>query len=193
MHSGAYRDVVQGVIHGTPTEPDEAGAGRTDLGHAIATAVHAIPKLESEEDLSDLPEALQMAIVCFGLKRENVLDHRLTEDGVVIGFDGSEAVGRARIAEQMARIFADHATGTYVGIVREVTSLGSEAALLRAVSGVVPAGGNDIEPPLNATQSLVAQRRRDGWRVVLYQNTPAQYHGRPEVAQALTAELRGSM
>ena len=112
-----------------------------------------------------------------------------TEDGVVIGFDGSEAVGRARIAEQMARIFADHATGTYVGIVREVTSLGSEAALLRAVSGVVPAGGNDIEPALNATQSLVAQRRTDGWRVVLYQNTPAQYHGRPEVVEALTAEL----
>ena len=115
---------------------------------------------------------------------------RFAEDGVVIGFDGSEVVGRTRIAEQMARIFADHATGTYVGIVREVTSLGSEAALLRAVSGVVPAGGNDIEPPLNATQSLVAQRRRDGWRVVLYQNTPAQYHGRPELAEALTEELR---
>ena len=114
------------------------------------------------------------------------------EDGVVIGFDGSEVVGRDRIAEQMAAIFADHATGTYVGIVREVASLGPEAALLRAVSGVVPAGGKDIEPGLNAAQALVAQRRADGWRVVLYQNTPAQYHGRPEAAEALTAELRGS-
>ena len=115
------------------------------------------------------------------------------EDGVVIGFDGSEVVGRARIAEQMAAIFADHATGTYVGIVREVMSLGPEAALLRAVSGVVPAGAEDIEPGLNAAQALVAQRRADGWRVVLYQNTPAQYHGRPEAAESLTAELRGAM
>ena len=57
------------------------------------------------------------------------------EDGVVIGFDGSEVVGRARIAEQMAAIFADHATGTYVGIVREVTSLGPEAAPARRERG----------------------------------------------------------
>jgi hypothetical protein len=40
----------------------------------------------------------------------------------------------------MAVIFGDHATWAYVGIVREVKSLGREAALLRAVSGVVPAG-----------------------------------------------------
>jgi hypothetical protein len=39
---------------------------------------------ESAEDLSDLPEALQMAIVCFDLKRAHVLDHRLTDDGVVL-------------------------------------------------------------------------------------------------------------
>jgi hypothetical protein len=37
-----------------------------------------------EEDLSDLPEPLQGAILCFGLKRADVLEHRLTEDGVVI-------------------------------------------------------------------------------------------------------------
>jgi uncharacterized protein (TIGR02246 family) len=115
------------------------------------------------------------------------------DDGEVIGFDGSEVVGRAQIAEQMAAIFDDHATGTYVGIVRDVRSLGAEAALLRAVSGVVPAGKKDIEPSLNATQSLVAQRRADGWRVVLYQNTPAQYHGRPEAVEALSTELRGSL
>jgi uncharacterized protein (TIGR02246 family) len=115
------------------------------------------------------------------------------ENGEVIGFDGSEVVGRAQIAEQMAAIFADHATGAYVGVVREVRSLGPEAAVLRAVSGVVPAGKDDIEPALNATQSLVAQRGPDGWRVVLYQNTPAQYHGRPEAVEALSSELRDSL
>jgi len=112
------------------------------------------------------------------------------EDGEVIGFDGSEVRGRAQIAEQMAAIFADHATGSYVGIVRDVKALGAEAALLRAVSGVVPAGADDIEPALNASQSLIARHGRDGWQVVLYQNTPAQYHGRPEAVADLTAELR---
>jgi uncharacterized protein (TIGR02246 family) len=120
----------------------------------------------------------------------DALASAFTEDGQVVGFDGSEVAGRSRIAEQMAGIFADHATGRYVGIVRQVQPLGSDVALLRAVSGVVPAGQDDIEPSLNATQSLVARRDPDGWRVVLYQNTPAQYHGRPEAVDALSAELR---
>ena len=115
------------------------------------------------------------------------------EDGQLVGFDGSEVAGRSGIAEQMAAIFADHATGTYVGIVRQVQPLGSDAALLRAVSGVVPAGSDDIEPSLNATQSLVARRDPDGWRVVLYHNTPAQYHGRPQAVDALSAELRRAL
>ena len=42
------------------------------------------------------------------------------DDGEIVGFDGSAVFGRSNIAEQMARIFADHATGSYVGIVRGV-------------------------------------------------------------------------
>lgn len=113
--------------------------------------------------------------------------------GQVIGFDGSEITGRARIAEQMAAIFADHATGSYVGIVRSVRPLGADAALLRAVSGVVPAGESNLKPELNAIQSLVAERRDGSWKIILYHNTPAQFHGRPELAEALTDELRGQL
>ncbi|MET0604356.1 MAG: SgcJ/EcaC family oxidoreductase [Baekduia sp.] len=115
------------------------------------------------------------------------------DDGQVVGFDGSEITGRASIAEQMAAIFADHATGSYVGIVRSVRPLGPNAALLRAVSGVVPAGESDLKPELNAIQSLVAERHGDDWKIILYHNTPAQFHGRPELAEALTDELRGQL
>ena len=111
-------------------------------------------------------------------------------DGEVVGFDGSEVIGRNKISEQMAAIFADHATGTYVGIVRQVRPLGRDAALLRGVSGVVPAGADDLDPALNAIQALVAQRGDDGWRAVLYQNTQAQFNGRPKLAEALTRDLR---
>jgi hypothetical protein len=41
-----------------------------------------------------------------------------------------------------------------------------------------------------AVQTLVAERCEDEWRVVLYQNTPAQFHGRPELVESLTEELR---
>jgi hypothetical protein len=35
--------------------------------------------------------------------------------------------------------------------------------------------------------------RDDAWRVVLYQNTPAAFHGRPNKAEALTDELRTAL
>jgi uncharacterized protein (TIGR02246 family) len=113
-------------------------------------------------------------------------------DGVVIGFDGSEIRGRKDVEAAMAAVFADHETGTYVGSVRSVRPLaGGDAMLLQAVAGVVPAGEDDLKPDLNSAQALVAERDADGaWAVVLYQNTPAQYHGRPEAAAALTEELR---
>jgi uncharacterized protein (TIGR02246 family) len=112
------------------------------------------------------------------------------EDGEVVGFDGSQIAGRAAIAAEMGRIFADHPTGRYVGKVRGIRSLAPDAAILRAVAGVVPDGRSDIEPALNSVQALVAQRGSDGWKVVLYQNTPAQFHGRPDLTTALTDELR---
>ena len=115
------------------------------------------------------------------------------DDGEVIGFDGTPVSGRARIRETMDAIFRDHKTGSYVGLVRHVRELGHDAALLRAVNGVVPAGAQDINPDLSAVQSLVAERQGDEWRVVLYHNTPAAFHGRPEEADALNAELRRAL
>jgi hypothetical protein len=65
-------------------------------------------------------------------------------------------------------------------------------AMLRAVSGVIPAGQSDLNPALNAQQTLIAIKRDGVWRIALYQNTPAQFHGRPDLAQRLTEELRAA-
>ena len=45
-------------------------------------------------------------------------------------------------------------------------------------------------PALNAMQSLVAVKRANQWKVALFQNTPAAFHGRPEAVVQLTEELR---
>lgn len=87
------------------------------------------------------------------------------EDGEVIGFDGTPVRGRSEIVEAMDSIFRDHKTGSYIGVVRDVRHVGERAALLRAVSGVVPAGAEDINTDLNAVQSLVAERRDGAWGV----------------------------
>ena len=90
----------------------------------------------------------------------------------------------------MKAIFADHQTGTYVGLVRSVRPLSSDAAVLHAVAGLIPAGQDDLNPDLNSVQALVAEKSDGTWEVVLYQNTPAQFHGRPELVDELTQELR---
>jgi uncharacterized protein (TIGR02246 family) len=111
-------------------------------------------------------------------------------DGEVIGFDGSETQGQAVIESEMTRIFADHPTGEYVGKVRDVVQVSPEVALLRAVAGVVPAGQKDLNPALNSVQRMLCKKANDRWEIVLYQNTPAQFHGRPERVEQLTGELR---
>ena len=112
-------------------------------------------------------------------------------DGLVIGFDGSQMLGRDEVAAQLGEIFADHRTATYVTKVRSVGSLGRDAALLHAVAGMVPPGGAEIMPDRNAIQTVVAFASDDGWSVSLFQTTPARFDGRPELAEALTTELAG--
>jgi len=111
-------------------------------------------------------------------------------DGYVIGFDGSQMSGRAEIAATLGQIFADHLTAPYVSKVREVRLLSPYVAVLRAVVGMVPPGQSDINPAVNAIQTLVAVRHDIKWSITLFQNTPAQFHGRPELVQQLTEELR---
>jgi uncharacterized protein (TIGR02246 family) len=116
-----------------------------------------------------------------------------TEDGNIVGFDGSQMNGRGEIQAELSRIFADHPTAAYVGIVREVRLLAPGVAVLRAVSGMVPPGGEAINPAVNTVQTLVAANQQGTWRIALYQNTPAAYHGRPELSQQLTAELQQAL
>ena len=116
--------------------------------------------------------------------------HLFAEDGAVVGFDGSEMTGSAEIAATLRKIFTDHATGVYRGKIRGVRMLAPDVGLLRAIAGIVPAGQTDLDPKLNSVQSLVAIRHDEQWRIVLFHNTPAQLHGRPEMVEQMTEELR---
>jgi uncharacterized protein (TIGR02246 family) len=113
-----------------------------------------------------------------------------TDDGYSIGFDGSQMSGRAEIAATLSQIFADHMTARYVGKIRAINLLAPDVAVLRAVVGMVPRGQSDINPAVNAIQTVVAARRDGEWGIAQLQSTPAQFHGRPELSEALTQELR---
>jgi uncharacterized protein (TIGR02246 family) len=113
-----------------------------------------------------------------------------TDDGSLVGFDGTPVESRSSITEHLRSIFADHQPARFVPKVREIRPLAPDVVLLRSVVGMVPPGASDIEPRVNAVQSLTAVDTGDGWRVAHFQNTPATFDGRPEEVDALSAELR---
>ena len=113
-----------------------------------------------------------------------------SEKGSIIGFDGSTANGRAEIEAHLKPIFADHPTARYVSKVRDVRDLSSGTALLQAVAGMIPPGKDHLMPERNAIQTMVASREAaGGWRIEMFQNTPARFDGRPEEVDRLTREL----
>jgi uncharacterized protein (TIGR02246 family) len=109
--------------------------------------------------------------------------------GHAIGYDGSPMDGREEIRSSLTAIFEDHAPARYVGKVRGVEGLSGESALLRAVAGMVPPGARDLNVH-TSVQSLVAVRLIEGWQIVLWQNTPASFDGRPDDRAHLDDELR---
>ena len=111
------------------------------------------------------------------------------DDGSAVGFDGSMMNGRQEIAAALNAIFAHHRTATYVAKVREVRELGDDVILLRAVVGMRPPDSAELNPAVNAIQSVVVTRHGQTQRVALLQSTPAAFHGRPELAEQLTREL----
>jgi uncharacterized protein (TIGR02246 family) len=111
-------------------------------------------------------------------------------DGVVIGFDGSVSTGKQTIGTEMSNIFADHETGRYAVKVKSLRELGQHAMILRAIAGLVPPGQTAIKADTNSHQTVVAEDRDGQWRIVLFQNTAAQFHGRPDLVEEMTRELQ---
>jgi uncharacterized protein (TIGR02246 family) len=110
-------------------------------------------------------------------------------EGSAIGFDGSEMKGREEIAASLKAVFDNHPTAAYVARIREVRPLVPGAAVVRAVAGMVAPGTSDLNPAVNAIQSLVLIERDSTLWIALFQNTPAAFHGRPDASEALTREL----
>ncbi|WP_156424320.1 SgcJ/EcaC family oxidoreductase [Bacillus sp. FJAT-27445] len=110
-------------------------------------------------------------------------------NGVMIGFDGSVATGPQEVLAHTSPVFASHPTPPFIKKVKEVRMIGADAAMLRAIAGMVPPGKEELAPELNAHQTLVAAKQDGEWKIELFQNTPAQFHGRPELVEEMTEEL----
>lgn len=112
-----------------------------------------------------------------------------SEAGRYVGSDGNETTGRFAIEVELARAFERCPTRPYVGLVRSVRLLSESVALVSAAAGMYPPGSYRVDPSVNTLQTVLAVREGGRWRAMLYQNTPAVFRGRPDLAQQLTVDL----
>ena len=127
--------------------------------------------------------------------KRNARDFALlfASDGSLVGFDGSQVNGQLEIGAHLTEVFTHHQTPRYVSILREVRLLTNDVTLLRANTGLIPPGKDDIDPALNAVQSMVAVQKGGSWKIALFHNTPAAFHQRPDLSKQLTEELRAKL
>jgi len=114
-------------------------------------------------------------------------------DGGLVGFDGTQVNGQLEVGAHLTEVFTHHQTPRYVSIVRGVRLIANDVTLLRASTGLVPPGKDDIDPALNAVQTMVAVQKGGAWKIAFFQNTPAAFHQRQDLAKQLTDELRAKL
>jgi len=143
------------------------------------------------ESLQDeIQNLYQKLIYAWNRRAAHEMAEQFSDEGVQIGFDGSKLSGQEEILSHLLPIFEEHPTPPFITKVKAIRPLGRDAAILHAIAGMVPPGKEAIDPALNAHQTLVAGNTDHRWQIELFQNTPAQFHGRPELVEQMTEELK---
>ena len=153
----------------------------------------------SKSDDEEIRSLYQQMIDGWNKSNGNDFAAPFDENCDFIAFDGTHFKRRQEIATFHQWLFDGFLRGSrLVGKIRSVRFLTPDVAIIHGVGGTVLAGKTDIEPERNSVHTLVAikkqQKEKDTgeteWRLIAFQNSRAQYIGRPEQSDALTEELR---
>jgi uncharacterized protein (TIGR02246 family) len=148
------------------------------------------PILSSSDSGSDVADLYSRLLKFWNDRDAFGFSSLFTTHGNATGFDGSQMNGPEEINKALEAIFKNHSTARYVWKIREVRSLAPGIFILRAVAGMILPGKSEIMPARNAVQTLVASHSPEGWKIELFQNTPAVFDGRPVLGMELTNELQ---
>lgn len=113
-----------------------------------------------------------------------------TEDGNIVGFDGTYVESQTEIGRHLATIFFNHPTAAFVTKIKGIRFVTPEVAHLHSIVSMIPPGENDLKSEVNAIQTLIAVKENQNWKIAQFQNTPAAFHGRPHLVEQMTEELR---
>ena len=147
--------------------------------------------LDSGSDETTIRNLYQRTIDGWNKARGDAFAAPYTDDSDFIGFDGTYMKGRQEIASFHQMLFDRFLRGSrLIGKVRSIRFVTVDVAIMIAVGVTVMAGQSDIEPERNSIHTIVAVKRENYWHFTAFQNSRAQYIGRPEKSQSLTEELR---
>ena len=150
------------------------------------------PSIDSEEEEAVIRYLYFKMIDGWNKGNGETFASPFTQDADLVGFDGTHLKGCQEIASFHQQLFDTFVKGSrLVGKIRSVRFLNSNVAIMYAVGGTIMAGQSDIEPERNSIHTLVVMKESyDKWRITAFQNTRAQYIGRPEMSHELTEDLR---
>jgi uncharacterized protein (TIGR02246 family) len=153
---------------------------------------HKSERLDSKpDDEAAIRKLYQQMIDGWNASRGDAFAAPYTDDSDFIGFDGTYMKGHQEIASFHQMLFDKFLIGSrLIGKIRSIRFVTRNIAIMIAVGGTVMAGQSDIEPERNSIHTIVVVKRHSSWYFTAFQNSRAQYIGRPEESQALTEELR---
>ncbi|MEI4770671.1 SgcJ/EcaC family oxidoreductase [Psychrobacillus sp. FJAT-51614] len=140
-------------------------------------------------EITDIEALYKRLIDAWNIADAREMSDLFSLDGVMIGYDGSLEVGRENMFAHLLPVFESHRTAKFVTKVKEVSFLNDDTALLRSIAGMIPPGKSKINPAVNTHHTLVVEFKAGKWQIRLFQNTPALFHGRPELVDQMTKEL----
>jgi uncharacterized protein (TIGR02246 family) len=111
-----------------------------------------------------------------------------TEDGDLVGFDGTHLKGRDEIGPFHQQLFDKWLKGSrLVGKVDDVRFLAPDVAVMHAVGGTILRGKSKPAPARDSVQTLVAKRSAGTWHLAAFQNTRLRMIGENRRAFFATA------
>ncbi len=113
--------------------------------------------------------------------------------GEIVEFDGTRVMGRKEIQTHLQVVFSKSQPLPYVAAAQRVHSIKSGVVALSAKAGMKAGDDGDFHPELWAEQSLVTVKTKDGWKIALFQNTPATLSGDSERKQKWVDEFHETL
>jgi uncharacterized protein (TIGR02246 family) len=95
-----------------------------------------------------------------------------TENGDLVGFDGTHLQGRQVIVNFQQVLFDKWLKGTrLIGAVHDLRFLGPDTAVMHAIGDMLKRGATKPQRARASIQTLTAVRTDEGWRIAAFQNT----------------------